>query len=102
MKRRRFSPFFTINIDTQTTTASLANSDGWNDAPKRNRFDPWIVGAMRPGKTSTAAIATIVNHMTGHAHRRSFSASSLAATRNIRIPAASPSTWRMKKNMLEP
>ena len=29
-----------MSIDTQTTTASFPNSDGWNDAPNRKRRDP--------------------------------------------------------------
>ena len=41
--------------------------------------EPLMRGAMLSGSTSTASSVTIVNHMIGHAHSRSFSASSLAA-----------------------
>src|SRR5512146_164963 len=34
VKRLRLSPFLTMSIDTQTTTASFANSDGWKKAPR--------------------------------------------------------------------
>ena len=66
----QLSPFFTMSIDVQTTTASLPNSDGWKELPKRKRREPLIAARCARGARGRAAASTIVIHMIGHAHSR--------------------------------
>jgi hypothetical protein len=94
VSRRSCSPFFTISIDVQTTTASLPNSDGWSELPNRNRREPLTRGAMLSGSTRHSSRLTMVIHMIGHAHPRKRSASSFAATANATIPRPTPESWR--------
>jgi hypothetical protein len=86
---------FTMSIEAQMTTASLPNSDGWNELPNRKRLDPLIRGAMLSGRTRHSSRLTIAIHIIGHAHARHFSASSLAATAKPTMPAPTPVICRV-------
>jgi hypothetical protein len=78
-------------------TASFGELDGWIEPPSRNRREPWIGGAMLFVNGST--VSSMPNRaaaISGHAHRRHRSASSLAATMNTSVPAPIPVSWRSR------
>ena len=98
VRRRIVSPFLITSIDVQTTTASLASSEGWSELPNRYRRDPWTRGAIDAvnGKiTITNSIKDVI--MIGQAHFSQTSASILATTANNATPTVIPTSCRTRR-----